>query len=355
MSIFFSILASISKTSGGISTPPSEPIPTSTSIEPVNSDFASTVWDKDYFDINKRSALSILKFYTNADSITVSFYSQTTGKGQSTEIGYMAVYDANWNYVGRTTAINNLNLQTDVVALTGSGYRNFYIVEGGTSSNGVYDFIGTYVETIAADTGFIGVSTPPSKTNRVIIVGDSISIGDSSSQHSRYAYLMRLRLQMPTWDFTSDGWGGAYHTGLVGTTTRQNEMVTRATNQFTGATGRKIMLWVLGTNDFGFVVGSPSDCALYAGNVWDGLYASDNQVEIICITPLWRGGQANANSGGWILQDYRDALTTASNSRSFVRVYDGEPILGVGDLISDQLHPTDGGHQKIADYVQSIL
>jgi lysophospholipase L1-like esterase len=345
--MFFSIAASANKinvTTVG-----------SSEINPATSDFSYSLYDIPTTNYSKRSAFSVLKIQTNSQVINVDYYSPLADANSAFIIdATLSIYDENWNYINKITPINTPNLQTASIDLGATGI--YYIVESGNSGYNITDFAGTYIKRISVDTT-ISILSIPKSANRIVSIGDSISVGDGSTLNSRYGWVIRLRdaLRATDWSVTTDGWGAAYIKEMASTDALQQGVADRALAELNGATGRKVFLWVLGTNDFGYVKTAPATVADYAGKVWDKINAVDNTVEVLLITPLWRGNQDTANSLGYTLQDYRDALTAEANTRAFVTAYDGEPILVQADFTNDELHPNDTGHQKMADYIESIL
>jgi len=351
---FFQIIASIN--SIGSTVIPTEPTnPTAQIINPVSSDFAYTLYDREDIGFNRRSAFAVLKITTDANSLNVSYYSPLADANYTLD-AIVSVYDDLWNYVGSINPDNATGKFTKSIDLSGVDFRTYYFVEAGNTHNGTNDFKGTSITKIEAATGTIGMLTIPKSTNRIVAIGDSISVGDGSTQNSKYGWEIRLRdaLRVNDWSITSEGWGAAYTLGMFSTATRQQEGADRAIAEFTGATGRKVIIWVLGTNDFGYIVGDPTAVGIASASLWDKAYAQDNEIEVIVLTPIYRTNQDTLNSGGWVLNDYRSALTNEANSRAFVRVYDGEPVVSVGNY-TDNVHPNNTGHQQISDYIQSIL
>ncbi len=334
---------------------PSQPAPTETVLNLASSDFAYTLYDRPETGYNKRSAFSVLAVNTDASELTVKLFSPLADANYVQD-AIISVFNESWVYVGSINPDNATGEQVKSIVLSGSGYRKYFFVEGGNTSQGSTDFKGSYITSIESVGGNVGVVQIANSANRIVSVGDSISVGDGTTQNSLYAWAVRLRdaLRSSGWSLTSDGWGAAYTLGMFANETLQQEGADRAISEFSGATGRKVLLWVLGTNDFGYIVGDPVLMGQAAASVWDKVYLQDSEVEVVCVTPIYRNNQATANSGGWVLNDYRNALTTAASTRAFVTAYDGSTVITATDL-TDNVHPNNDGHQKIADYIQSIL
>ena len=351
MNLFFKILETSVYTK--VDTTISEP--TATLITPSTSDFAYTVYDLPGITsgYRRRSAFSVLQINTNATEIAVKAFVQWT----ATISTMMSIYDENWNFI--TTVHGDSTSEgfsTRTATLTGSGFRRFYIVEGGIGKENNIEPKGQWISTIEAVTGTIEITLIPKNTNRIVAVGDSILVGAVSSLNSRYGWIPLLRgvKRAQDWSVSTYGFGSASTMDMFLTDEYQQVGAQDVFDNLTGATGRKVLIWVLGTNDFNYGK-DPNDMAIAAGNVWDKVYALDSTIEIICVTPLLRGDNSRLTGiGDWSIIDHRNALTTAANSRAYVTVYDGEPIIASADLV-DQVHPNDVGHQKVADYMASIL
>jgi lysophospholipase L1-like esterase len=360
MSILFQLIAN-SILEGGVpsTSPPIDPPVEQLSISPVTSDFAYTVYDIPETGYNKRSAFSVLKVNTTNKYIDVDLYSPLKNEFPTgTAATRISIFDDQWNFIAYIDPANVVGKQTINVYVLKTG--SFYFVEPLSTGYNVTDKpIGTYITGMSITSGNIQIETIAKSANRILTVGDSISVGDGASNSSRYGWSIRLRdaLRVNDWSVTSQGWGAAYtlEPELFLDDAGQQKGADEALAEFEGATGRKVILWVMGTNDFGYVTGDPVNVGNAAASYWDKVNAVDNTVEVIVITPLYRTNQDTANGGGWVLQDYRDQLTARANERAFVTVYDGETILTSNDLNADGLHPSDAGHQKMADYIVSIL
>lgn len=327
-----------------------------TVIMPLTADYAYTVYDKDATNYRKRSAFAQVAVRTDAPQLTIKFYSPLAFANYIND-AIISIYDENGEFVDKITpdAVDTEQTKTTNF-LPGTGFRNFYLVEGGSTQVSAVDFKGTHITSIQATSGHVGVLKQDQRANRVIALGDSIAIGDGATNNSRYGWPIILRsLLDATWGITTDAWGVRSHQSSLSAEIWQQEQADRIVNHMAGATGRKVVLWALGTNDFGVAASVPADVATYAASVWDKVNAADPDIEIILVTPLWRGNKDTANSAGYVLADYATALTNAASTRAWITVNSGLPILGMGDFTADNLHPNDTGHQKLARHMHSFI
>lgn len=349
MNIFFNILPR--KASVAI------PTTDALSHDLATSDFAYTVYNIPETNYDKRSSFSVLGINTNNPLVTFKYYSPmrdaSAGFANACKI---SIYDSNWSFITSISPADTPDLQETTVDLLGTGV--FYIIEPSLTEYLVSTPVpkGTHLVSVSVASDGVSLVSIPKSTNRMVVVGDSISVGDGTSNSSRYGWVIKLRdaLRATNWSITSGGWGAGNSVSMLPNDTKQQEMADRAISEFAGATGRKVMLWQLGTNDYGYVYIDPPVAAARAGSVWDKMYAQDPTIEVILITPIIRENENNTNTFGHILQDYRDSLITEASTRAFVTAYDGKAVLTLADL-SDGLHPNEAGHQKFADYVQTTL
>ncbi len=326
----------------------------------TSADFAYTVYDRPTTNYNKRSALAITKINTDATFLSVSFYAPiTTLRPDLVVDAQIAVFDKNWNLIGAILPDVSDALQTKTIALNGiEGVRDFYLVEGGSARvpTDNTDFLGCYIQTIEAVDGTIGKRTIPKSSNRIYSVGGSNSVGDGATINGAYGWSAVLRdlSRLNDWSVTTDAWGSAFTNGIVETEDLQQAMANRMAIEFAGATGRKVILWSLGTNDFGFNI-DPATMKNKALATWDKAKALIPDVEVFILTPIYRGDKDEPNRGGWILRDYHDAFVEIAGLRTWVTAYDGMPILDPATDLSDPLHSNDQGHQKIAKFINNSL
>jgi lysophospholipase L1-like esterase len=195
---------------------------------------------------------------------------------------------------------------------------------------------------------------PTSPTNRCVIVGDSISVGQDAFALTEKAWPLQLRrLLGDSWGITSDGHGSravAIDAGdLEGLAA---DIVTRCD----GVT-RNVVLWQLGTVDWGAAYGTSK--ATYKSRVetvLDEINSLDGDIEVIAVTPFSRSGEDTPNAGAAVLQDYRDALNELASTRAWLSVIEGPELVPYATgTDSDGLHLNNAGSDSLAERIKVEL
>lgn len=329
-----------------------------TVVSPTSAQFAYTLYDEPADGYRLRSFASVLEVLTDAQALRIWAHSPVADVLGAGADSSMTILDANRKYLAYVTAVAGQGEQAMLTPnLPNPGtMRKFYIVESGNTQNGPTSFRGTHITRVEATTGTISIVNPVKETNLVAFEHDSIGAGDGSNQNSRYGWIPVLRGFLGTsWGAAGMGWGAKYTTGAYSTEALRQAAANRVAQYLQGATGRKIFGWLLGTNDFGHVVGDPAVVAQYAADVWDKVRALDSGIEIMLITPLWRSNKDTPNSGGWVLADYSAALKSVADTRNFVTYYEGLNILGSSHMTADGLHPNNAGHDLLARNIYSYI
>lgn len=251
------------------------------------------------------------------------------------------------SFVGNLTPDGN-GAQSLAVLLGSSGgsSRTIEIVSGPTSRSAA-PVKGSWPITVTASkpiTQIFDTATP-----RLVIYGDSISVGDgaeSAAQEDAYPVLVR---ESYSGSVSVEAWGfrGIYTDG-------RNSTVIDAFVTTIGEYNPDILYMHIGTNDYGIELCSAADFETYYGDVLDALNAAYSSLVIYCQTPLVRSDET-ANTFGDTLDDYRTAISNAVSTRtSFATLVDGSSIITTDDL-DDGTHPNSTGHSKIATSILSLL
>jgi hypothetical protein len=326
-------------------------------------DFAFTTYDLNKGAYWQRSGQARIGIDTHATSLEVGVQAILGATYPSIQAAehLLTITDAAGNFVNHLLPATTSGEQTLTVSnLLGSGVRRFYITEPENTQAGATDFIGTYLTKVKRLNDSIlqrvAVVRAP---NRVVVSGNSISVGNGASNTSCYAWVVCLRqLLGAAWEVANTGWGIAYAGGRFNMAALQQAEANRVVSYFAGATGAKVYIDVLGTNDAYYVPGDPATIAAYKAGVWDKIHALDPTIRVYSGTPLWRGNKDSANSLGKVLADYATAFNTVAQSRSaYVTAVDCLSWLSEVDFRQtntgipvDNLHPNDTGHFKVAQY-----
>lgn len=293
---------------------------------------------------NRTSSYANVSYTTSATAVQVSFRDETGG---STSTVYDIGVFCNGTHVkslrGALAGDNR-----EIILLPGSGEKTVRIVNSGQGwdtypSN---EASGQYVTAVAFNAAATLANTSP--TNRLIIYGDSISVGANSSNPQTEAWAMLVRAARGTNSTAVEGWGFRQLYDDASDSTKRAAFVTRVQ-----AYGPAKILMCIGSNDYGLTGwGHAAFGTAYAATL-DDFHAAMPDATIICVSPLTRATEG-ANSYGSTMEQYRSAIASACSGRSWVTYVDGSTILTLSDLSADGLHPTTSGHAKIAAYIAAL-
>lgn len=203
---------------------------------------------------------------------------------------------------------------------------------------------GTYIDSVTyADDGSTFNVYAPVTSNRVLVYGDSISVGDYSSDpgFESYAAILRNTYGVRT---MVEGWGvRSLHTDAVDAPTRA-AFVSRVAGY-----NAQVMWIAIGTNDYGLSRWTAANFGTAYANTLDDIHTAAPSMRLVCQTPLVRTSEV-ANGFGDILQDYRDQINTVCGARPWTRLVDGTEIMTTASL-QDGIHPTEAGHILYAAYI----
>jgi lysophospholipase L1-like esterase len=178
----------------------------------------------------------------------------------------------------------------------------------------------------------------------VVVYGDSISCGFGTDIPSRDAWTVLLRTHYET---GVEAWGARqltsdYAAGL-------NNLIS-----YFASYGNPATIWLaIGVNDF-FAGVNPAQFQGEYASLLDSIHSNFPSVQIFAQTPLVLANEAPNASGGTLAQ-FRSAISTVCNSRSYCHLVDGTLILSPADLSSDGVHPTTQGNAKYEAYVSNVL
>lgn len=174
------------------------------------------------------------------------------------------------------------------------------------------------------------------KSDKYLFIGDSITVGLSSTHATLNGYPARIRLRNPSKSFIVDAVGGEDISEFK---------ADRLANVLTAITANMIQtVWLaMGTN--GQVENFETDYSY----VVDAMITANPVIKIYCMTPIITA------SYEVLTQQKRDLITAIASTRTAnCTLVDGKPILTT-DYLSDGVHPTDAGYEIMADYISNIL
>jgi len=186
-----------------------------------------------------------------------------------------------------------------------------------------------------------------STVEKFVFLGDSITQGVSSGGNASTVNYAKLFKYDDSKEVTTLGWASGTLIQLASTTPLVDDTVDSITHGFINTTTTKKLIILIGTNDYAVSLAAATFKTYYE-NLVDAVNASDSSIEIFCISPLLRNGETS------LLDDYRTAISDLCGVRAFCTYIEGKTILTLGDL-SDGLHPSVSGHQKLHDSIDSII
>lgn len=231
-----------------------------------------------------------------------------------------------------------------------SGPKTVELVPGlqnGFASIQETDLIGVEVNPGAA----FNIVPPPAVVNRILAVGDSITVGANAFYPESAGWTMLLRNTYGR-NIMVEGYGGrALWNDCVDAAART------AFAAKLSAMSPSIVWIALGTNDYGLNRWGASNFGIAYADLLDKFHAILPSVTVYCQSPLQRGTET-ANAFGSTLGDYRTQISTAASARSSYCIYvegGAQAIVSTANLDADLVHPTTAGHAQYAGVVNGIL
>jgi lysophospholipase L1-like esterase len=185
-------------------------------------------------------------------------------------------------------------------------------------------------------------------TNRLTILGDSISVGASAAVLQREAWAMQLRLYgvIPV---SVDGYG--YRS-------MYEESVDASAR--TASVGRLLEhnpanIWIaLGTNDWGRGDWNAAGFQAAYSALLVAINAALPSATIYCQTPVRFLDEVTTNSFGQTPQAYRDATIAATVGKAYAVPVNWASLLSVANL-ADNVHPNTSGHTIMFNQAKTVL
>jgi hypothetical protein len=284
---------------------------------------------------------SSFKFQTNSDFIEI------------TANPTLYTYLPSWSYLklykdGAHFSYQKI-INTDRVRIEiGDGIKTIEITEDGEKKVGS-NIYGTFLTGVYPKTGSNNTTITSPADERLIFIGNSIATGGNATQ-SQMAFPILFRDSSNYVNVYGWGSGGAWD--MFPDSATAQTTVNWIDSLADGTDSNKVII-CLGTNDYGL---NKMDSADFADDYAFFLYLLNKErsdIKIYAVTPLVRTTET-ANTFSNTLDDYREAITTASSGKAYVTVINGKTILTTGDL-DDNVHPTTAGHIKIYNALKDLI
>ena len=313
------------------------------------------LWDNGYDGTGnpKQSPFARWKFETDANVLKVT--GETTIYDLFSSYAELGLFvDGAWQAPGLAFQANETRTFTKLLP---SGTKTIEIVAGLTSRP-VATVLGTFINSIELINFFDEAPsyalTAPSTTDRIVVYGDSISVGSSSADAQKDAWTTQLRITHGR-NVLVEGYGyRALNDDCADASAR-----TAFANRI--ASYSPSLIWLaIGTNDFGLGRWSAADFGTAYADILDKLHVALPSVTIYCQSPLQRisPDSENANGFGDTLGDYRTEISNAATARnSYCTYVEGAAgaIVSDANLSADGLHPSTAGHAEYATAVDALL
>ena len=220
-------------------------------------------------------------------------------------------------------------------------------VVNGLQSKPAATVIGTFLVAVRSLSGVTLTTQTP--VNRLLIYGDSITVGANSTSPQVDSWAMKVRAANLPNSTMLDAWGyRSLWDDAVDATAR-----TAFAARWAALSPSKIWL-AIGTNDYGLNKWSAASFGAAYADLLDKLHAAIPSATIYCQTPILRSSEV-ANGSGSTLGDYRTQIATAQSTRSsYTVLVDGTAFMTTASL-DDGLHPGDAGHTLYANGVRTAL
>ena len=305
---------------------------------------ATDLWDNGYNNVQtpRQSTFSRLIFETDAPSIVVN--------------GSTSIYGSYPSYAHLGVKINGVNQpalpfmangnQSFTVNLGQAGVTRTVEIITGLQSRPT-SILGSYIDSVTyPDSASFDISNP-TIGDRVLVYGDSISVGGNATEPAYNSYVSLLR---DSYDFRVmlEGWGYRSLHEDANTALLRAALVGRMASY-----QPKTIYLAIGTNDYGLNQWSSSSFGTAYAAMLDDLHTALPDTRIICQTPLVRSSEG-ANGSGSTLASYRSQIASACSNRSYATLIDGSTFLTTADL-ADGVHPTTAGFAKYAKRIAPIL
>ena len=294
------------------------------------------------------SAFARLVVNTNATSATVRFFSNATVFGGVPDLCRVGIWDGTTKQEVAATAAG-LNRGTVNLA---AGTKDVQFIAGYTDElAGLVE--GSYLVGVTLHGGTFASPQTTSTASRMVIWGDSISVGANASAPTNNSWTMKLRALRAPSSTMSEGWG---HRSLFDDgpdASSRQALVDRIAGY-----SPSIVWLAIGTNDYGLDGGLWSAASFQTAyaDLLVKLNAALPSAAIYAQSPVDRATEtANANFSN-TLGAYRTAISNACSGKAYVTFVDGTAFLNPAtDLDADGIHPDTDGHTLIYEAVATQL
>lgn len=311
----------------------------------------------------KQSAFAEWRFTTNAQIIKIT--GTTDMEDDKATLNNLGLFvDGVWmaptlNFLANETRVFTFRLRNDV-----GDVKTVRVVNSSQVFPTDETYVqGSYIDSIELQDWFNAPTytvIPPSDKQKILIYGDSITVGDNASPANRWGWTTMLRNRWGERNVMVEAYGSrSLYEDASDNTARQNfaEKIASCNAE---------VLWIaIGTNDYGADHNwNATDFGTAYGDLLDKIHAEVPGLIIYCQSPIQRtisGADQTVDEGvgsaGSTMAEYRAAIANAVATRTSYCTY----IEGANGAIvpfnntSDGIHPNSTGHRIYAEYVHNVL
>lgn len=303
------------------------------------------LWDNGYDNVSAPRQSTFARFVLQTDAPSVTITGTTTIFASFPQYAHLGI---------RVDGVDQSPL-----AFTANGSQNFSVDLGvagttrtvevitGLQSKPGGSVIGSFIDSITyPDSTSFKVQTPVAG-DRVLVYGDSISVGGNATNAEYNGYIPLLR-NTYGYRVMLEGWGYRSLYEDANTAGLRSAFVSR----IAGYSPSTIWL-AIGTNDYGLNKWNAANFGTAYAATIDDLHTALPNARIICQTPIVRSSEG-ANGSGNTLGDYRTQISNICGARDWAELIDGSVFLTTGNL-ADGVHPSTAGHAKYAKRIAPVL
>jgi lysophospholipase L1-like esterase len=301
-----------------------------------------------------RSSLGRVGVTTDATTVEVEYLS--TIRGAYSGAAHVVLQCAGQADVTLATAADDTATRSQQSLQSGS--KAVSVIEGAianTNAPSGQTLKGTFVRNILFPLGST-VTTQPPPASRLVVYGDSISVGGNATLDLTEAWAALVRTDYPG-RVTVEGWGGrSLYEDYAQGGSSVTALATKLAALCDGTSSNTI--WIaIGTNDYGLDAQSAANFQTRYAALLTALRALTSAT-IYCQTPIARVAPASeaANGLGDTLGAYRTAITNAvaAAAISNCTAVDGSAFVS-GANYDDGIHPNTTGHAEYKAAVKTAL
>jgi len=290
----------------------------------------------------RHNSFARIRFTTSLRRLAIHQTStlQGTYSGHFSSIGIFN--NGAYSSLSTSTAVNTSQV-VDTMLPSGSN-KTIDLVEGTQAlvSSNVY---GTFISGFRVPTD-ASVVAPSAPTSRVVIIGDSITNGYTTTNAQSDNPIAVLR-GVTDAKVTLLGWGSATAYVFTNSTDRAT-WVSRVAAMLDGSSSNTLLVQVQ-TNDYGLAAQSAANYATNLGAFLDDLKAAVPSLQVKLLGAITRISPAaeTANGFGNTLDDYRSAAAGLVSGRSWVKYINNKNAVTSANHHADGIHVVTAGAAQL--------